>query len=554
MLLLGAVAAKSAKAGVFGDESSSQRPTGQPAVPLSPYEDSAVVERAPASTGGTAYIALSETNGTTSDKPVVSGGVSPSTTAALTCLGLLSGTHMIPPWLTHATFTPPGPWQSVLRRHESLLGENLSVRGLVQMYNYANLAVPGALKPNATEQQQFKWAVAAAIGFNARMFIETAESAYVFPDRPGSALFDALKHKLISPDEPLRHLFPVSSLVGLPLVARKMDESQAMREFNRLIGWGAQAGDGPGFVAPKGFNNQEGLIWFQSRFHLTAMLSEMFNLYGTLDSGKDYTWDNALGATMNVWAGPQVGAFGVTATQLIPIIGRINALQHGTAGPEFLRDVAKHQAGRYLIYALATPLLTLPQYDFVMTLMANVPNGKGIRKSGIADCIQQFGRPCVGGPTSVLYETSGGSPLAFVPLAVSAATQLALLLFLKKCATPVHATPDGKTYGTTGDRKEHATIELVTTARTRRDVKLGSEGRDTPPLTGTDDELDAPSRRSDSRPPSPSLGPDESEQRDMSPLLGTDDDAEAPVGAAASRRGSDSQSLGAPAETTTPEV
>ncbi len=181
------------------------------------------------------------------------------------------------------------------------------------------------------------------------------------------------------------------------------------------------------------------------------MLSEMFNLYGTLDSGKDYTWDNALGATMNVWAGPQVGAFGVTATQLIPIIGRINALQHGTAGPEFLRDISRHQAGRYLIYALATPLLTLPQYDFVMTLMANVPNGKGILKSGIADCIKKFGRPCVGGPTSVLYEASGHSPLAFVPLAVSAATQLALLLYLKKCATGARVVPEGKSRDTSRD-------------------------------------------------------------------------------------------------------
>jgi hypothetical protein len=445
-LLLGTATVQSARSGLFGC-ACPPPDTGEPAPATPGYGNTTVLTRAPAHLSGSSYITLDDRSGTNFSQPCVSGGVSPSTAAALASLCTLGAMHTLAPWLSHAKFMPEGPWRSALQRHESLLGENLSVRGLVQMYNYANLAVPGALKPNATQAQQFKWATAAALGFNARMFIETAESAYVWPKRPGSEVFDAIKHKLSSPDEPLRHIFPVSSLVGLPLVAKTMDESQAMGEFNRLIGWGKPALNGMGHVAPPGFNNQDGLLWFQSRFHVTALLSELFNLFGTLVSGKDYDYENGLGAALNVWVGPQVGALGVTITQLIPIIGRINALQHGSAGPQFIKDLSHYQAGRYLIYALATPLLTLPQYDFVMTLMANVPNGKGIRHSGMAECIKQFGRPCVGGPTSIFYETSGHSPLAFVPLAVSAATQLALLLYLKRCATASRIVPDGKSSG-----------------------------------------------------------------------------------------------------------
>ncbi len=165
LLLLGTAAVKSTRAGLSGGESApleGPAGTGDSAPATSPYAEGTVVTQGREAMASSVFIKLAGTNSTETDKPTVSGGVSPSTAAALSSLCTLALVHTVPPWLTHSSCVSPGPWQSVLRRHESLLGENLSVRGLVQMYNYANLAVPGALKPNATEQQQFKWAVAAA--------------------------------------------------------------------------------------------------------------------------------------------------------------------------------------------------------------------------------------------------------------------------------------------------------------------------------------------------------------------------------------------------------
>lgn len=351
---------------------------------------------------------------------------------------MVTGLNMLTTLPSHLV---TGEAMRLLQRHESLLGEHLSIRGPLHFIGFARTAVPEIKGfPTAWNDTAASWSAAGLSGSNMRLLWESAETLYVFPQGCGYPIYhEYIKKTLVSlvRDGGYRELF-VFNRFAVP-VAEIMDSSETVEAFHRMIGWGVGA-DGLTYAVPEGFSIVEGHAWFQTRFHATALMMEGYRAYAL---GADYTAANAAGAALNIYLAPQVGAFGVATTQLIPIIGRINRVAHGGAGPQWTRSMVHHGGWptRLLTYGAMTGMYTWPQYDIVFSLMANVPNGAGVMESGFMKCMNDLGRPCLAGPTMTLYESTEGSPWAFLPVGIAVGVQAATLAYLylqlRELAAPV---------------------------------------------------------------------------------------------------------------------
>ena len=319
--------------------------------------------------------------------------------------------------------------KAVLRRHESMLGENMSVRGLIQFYAYATAAFP---EKDTSTEYWMKWMAAGLLAQNVRVLWESAESLFAFPNRPGYVQYEKYKDALNTPGSLLSWTFPIVGLFSLPCVGEAMDKSTFVRRWDQYIHWGVVDLSGrPGHATAAGFKNVDALMQFQFRLQAIAILGEAVNTFGILNSGKSYTWHNAVGMLAYLYLMPQVGSSMVMGLRMLPLVGRINAVQHGDGGSGFTKSLSRFWLGRLATYAVLTPLATWPEYDILMTATGLIPGGKGIAETGLGKCLSEPGWACVGGPTKFLYEKSGGSPWAFTPLIASVIFKVVTMTYLK---------------------------------------------------------------------------------------------------------------------------